>query len=315
MTADPYDELAAAATAMVEMTSVGQRLIAARARAAESAERAAAAYARVRDEADDVAKLESLSLTSILARLSGSRDDKLAREAAEHDAAQYEHASLQARADADQRAADTLAARYAELPTVQARYDAALADKERRLVGAGGARAARLSQLAEERGRLTAELAELEQARDAGRRAVEHLAAAAAKLESARSWSAYDTWSDGGVVASLVKHNRLDDVATRIRDADTALAEFTNELADVHMSGVRLVELGDLTRVFDVWFDNIFTDLAVRGRIVDAQAAVQQAIGGVHRIQTMLRERAQQRSDQLAWRNADRIELLSTAVL
>lgn len=313
MTADPHDELAAAAAAMVEMTSVGQRLIAAKARAAESAERAAAAYARVRDEADDVAKLESLSLTLILARLSGSRDDKLAREAAEHDAARYEYASLQARADADQHAFDALAARYADLPTVQARFDAALADKERRLVGAGGAHAARLSQLAEERGRLTAELAELEQARETGRRAAEHLAAAAAKLESARSWSAYDTWFDGGVVASLVKHSRLDDVAARIRDADAALAQFTNELADVHMSGVRLVEMGDLTRVFDVWFDNIFTDLAVRSRIIDAQAAVQHAIDGVHRIQATLRKRAQQRSDQLARLNADRIELISAS--
>lgn len=314
MSADPDDQLAAAAAAMAEMVSVGQRLIAARARAGESAERAAVARDRVAAEAGDVERLESLSLTSILARLNGSRGDKLAREAVEHQAAQYEYAILQARADTDQRVVDALAARHADLPAVQARYDAALADTERRLVASGGQHAARLSELAEQRGRLTAELLGLEQAREAGRRAAEHLAAAATKLDSARSWSAYDTWFDGGMIASMVKQSRLDDVAMLIPAADDALALFTNELSDVHMSGVRLVEMGDLTRVFDVWFDNIFTDVAVRGRIIDAQAAVQQALDGVHRIQTTLRERAQQRSDQLARLNADRIELLSTPV-
>jgi hypothetical protein len=314
MTADPDDELAEAAAAMAQMTSVGQRLIAARQRAKESAARAAAARDRVAAEANDVERLQSLSLTSILARLNGSRDDQLARETAEHEAAQYEYATLQGRADTDQRVVDGLAARYAEMPATQARYDAALVVKERRLVTAGGEHATRLSTLAHQRGQLTAELAWLEQARAAGRRAAQHLAAAATELDSARSWSAYDTWFDGGIIASVVKQSRLDDVAMRIGDADAALAQFTNELSDVHMSGVRDVELGHLTRVFDVWFDNIFTDLAVRERIIDAQAAVQQAIDGVHRIQARLRDRIQQRNDQLARINADRLDLLTTSI-
>jgi hypothetical protein len=111
----------------------------------------------------------------------------------------------------------------------------------------------------------------------------------------------------------MVKQSRLDDVALCIRDADKALAQFTDELSDVHMSGVRLVELGGLTRVFDVWFDNIFTDLAVRERIIDAQDTVQQAIEGVQHIRAQLRDRAQQRTDALARTNADRLDLLTRA--
>jgi hypothetical protein len=183
--------------------------------------------------------------------------------------------------------------------------------KERWLQARNDPASARLCDIAEQRGRLTAEQRELSEACAAGERALEHLGQAVAKLESARSWSAYDTWFDGGIFASAIKHDRLDEVAARLRAADAALKVFTTELSDVHMAGVELVELSPLTRTFDVWFDNLFTDLAVRGRIIDAQQKVRQASGGVREIRATLNQRMQRCADELARLSAERVDLLS----
>jgi hypothetical protein len=311
MTSAHDDELTSAAAALAEHQSLGRKLESAQQQADASAAAAAEARTRLTDEQADVVRLEKMSLTSILAYLKGSHDDDLAREAAEHQAAEYGYRTLQARADADRTVVEHLQQRRAGLGDVQARFDRALADRERVLRQHDDPRAARLVEIAEQQGRTAAELGELGQALDTGEAALEHLRAAAETLDSARSWSAYDTWFDGGMIASMVKTDRLDEVAALLRAADSALRAFTAELSDVHMAGVRLVELGDFTRVFDVWFDNIFTDLAVRDRIIEAQEKVTEAITGVHRVQEGVASRIDEATARLERLRADRVELLT----
>ncbi|MGA5464050.1 hypothetical protein [Mycobacterium sp. NPDC050041] len=311
MTSSHDDKLASAAAALAEHRSLGRKLEAAQQQADASASAAAEARARLTDEQADVARMDKMSLTSILAHLKGSHDDDLAREAAEHQAADYEFRARQARADADRTVVEHLERRRARLGDVHARFDRALADKERRLRQQHDPQAARLVEIAREQGGTAAELGELGQALDTGEAALEHLRAAAETLDDAGFWSAYDTWFDGGMVASMVKNDRLDEVAALLRAADSALRAFTAELSDVHMAGVRLVELDELTRVFDVWFDNFFTDLAVRDRIIEAKEKVTEAIAGVHRIQQRVAARIDEATARLDRLRADRVELLT----
>jgi hypothetical protein len=227
MSANPDDELASATAAMQELGSLDRRLNAAKRRSEESAEKAAAARDRVAVEARDVERLESMSFTKILSHLKGSHDDDVARETAEHEAAQYEYLTLEARADADRRHVDDLQRQCVDLGDVTGRYEQALTAKERWLEERNDPASVRLFEIAEERGRLTAELTEIGQAQDAGDRALGHLRGAAQLLDSARSWSAFDTWLDGGVATSMMKHERLDVVAAHIRAANAALSRFT----------------------------------------------------------------------------------------
>ena len=312
MTDTPDDELSAATAAVREAESLRRRLDAAKVAAKESAERAQAAQRQVAAEARDVAKLESFSLTMILSHLKGSHDDAMARETAEHQAAEYEYRTRQARADADQRLVDHLTRQLQALGDVTTRYEQALAAKEQWLHDHHDPTSVRLLEIAERRGHLTAEHAELDQAHEAGQQALGDLRSVAERLDSARSWSAYDTWFDGGMIASIVKENRLDDVAVLLRSADGALRRFTTELADVHMAGVQAVELSSFTRVFDVWFDNFFTDLIVRDRIIEAQENVEKAITGVKRVLDNLRVAKQSVADELTALRAERAALLTT---
>ncbi|CRZ15755.1 hypothetical protein BN2156_02618 [Mycolicibacterium neworleansense] len=296
---------------MREAESLKRQLKTAQLYAEESAARAEAAGRRLESEALDVHKLESFSLTKIWAHVTGSHQDDMVREAAERQSAEYDYLTQRARADADQRHVEHLTNRLEALGDVELALERALDAKERRLQDSGGSSAARLLDIAAMRGQLTAELDELEEASAAGQRALKELRTAAGQLDSARSWSAYDTWFDGGMIASIVKENRLDSVSDSLRSADTDLKRFSTELADIHMDGVRLVELSSFTRVFDVWFDNFFTDFAVRDRIIEAQEKVDQAITGVKRILGSLDERTKDRTIELSRIMAERAELLA----
>src|SRR5690242_14773968 len=249
MPATPDDELASAAAAVQAMDSLDRRLEVARRQAEASAGKAAAARVRVAAEARDVERLQSLSLTKMLSHLKRSHDKDLARETAEHQAAEYEYLTLHARADADGRIVEDLQRRRVGLGDVKNRYEQALSAKERWLPQHCDPAAVRLRENAEARGLLTAELAEIGQAREAAEHAAEHMREVAEFLVSARSWSAYDTWWGGGFVTSWMKRNNLDTVAEEIRAADAVLKPFTAELSDVYTEVLQLVEAGPLTSI------------------------------------------------------------------
>jgi hypothetical protein len=129
-------------------------------------------------------------------------------------------------------------------------------------------------------------------------------------LDSARSWSAWDTFGGGGAFSSMIKHDRLDTVARDLRQADDALSAFTRELADLHLEGIDLVTIGPLMSTFDVWFDNIFTDLAVRDRIIKAQGKVHEALVSVRRVVDDLGHRRTAIAEELAALDRERTTLL-----
>jgi DNA repair exonuclease SbcCD ATPase subunit len=296
--------LAAAAEALREYEVTGQRRADLTSRAKELKTELARRRVEHAGEQADVDKLEGMSLTRVVAALSGSRNDRLARERAEADAARYRLAEAQARLDALGRELAAAQARLDQLATAPADFAAVLDEKER----ASGD--PRLLQLAEERGRLTAELRELGEASRAADAAEHALAQVADRLGSASSWSTYDTFFGGGVIGSAVKHNRLDEAAMAAAHADQRLAVLKTELADVRMTGPSL-RIGELTRFVDVWFDNIFTDLAVRDRIKQAQENVARVSGLVRDLNADLQQRAAGVRARLAAIEAERRDLLT----
>ncbi|HET8559590.1 MAG TPA: hypothetical protein VFL69_03650, partial [Marmoricola sp.] len=125
-----------------------------------------------------------------------------------------------------------------------------------------------------------------------------------------RAWSAWDTFGGGDFLSSIAKQHKLDGVARELRRVDAALQSFTRELGDLDLSGVEAVNLSPLMRTFDVWFDNIFTDLAVRRRIVEAQQKVVDARRRVGRVLDELEARRRAVGHELAALARERERLL-----
>ena len=295
-----------------EVTSQRQAELRARQRDLEA--EVAALSDKATAERKDVQRLEGMSLGRVLASLAGSRDERLARERAEADAARYRMAEAQSRLDAVRREVSAAEQRLAGLESAPPAYAAVLDEKERYLTGSGDARSRALLELAEERGRLTAELTETDEAIRAADVATAALSDVQEVLRSASGWSTYDTWFGGGMIASSIKHDRMDEAAQAAAVADQRLAVLRHELADITGPGAGTapqLELGGGIRFADVWFDNFFTDLAVADRISQAQQQVSESARAVEMLRGRLAAQVGQTRARLTQIESERRGLLT----
>lgn len=256
--------------------------------------------AALADESEDVGRLEEFSPTKIWSVLKGSHASDLERETAERDAARYALAEAEARRDALVRERDSLLAQRAGLGGVAEKYQEALGAKEAWIAEHSGPQAARLAQVAERRGELRALDDEGREAHRAGAAAASLLAQARDLLESAQSWSTWDTFGGGGLVTDMVKHDKMDRAAALLRQADASLRAFSRELVDVNLHAVEGLQLDGWSHTFDVWFDNIFSDMAVRSRIQDTLGRVAHTQQQVHHALTALEQKGHRLAAELA---------------
>src|SRR5688572_13019594 len=173
---------------MREYELVGRRRDELRARAEELTGQVASLQVQHDAEQHDVERLEGMSLARIWAAVRGSREDDLARERAEADAARYRVVEVQARLAAVEREQAAAEARLAELADAPTNHAAALDAKETYVRQSGDSRAGQLLALAEERGGLAAQQREVEEAIVAAQRAAHALGEVRAVLASASNW-------------------------------------------------------------------------------------------------------------------------------
>jgi hypothetical protein len=276
---DAGETLERAAQARREAEGLRVRLDAAARHADETAKRVQEARDRLEDESEDVDRLESMSWSRIASAVRGRRSTDLERERAEREAARYQVA-------------------HAEALTAQ---EWSSSDPD--LVH-------RLAVVAERRGALLAEDREAREAHAAGLAARNLLLEARRTLGSAGSWATWDTFGGGGLLTDMVKYDRLDRVAALLREADGALTAFSRELADLDLGGVGGVQVDGLTRTFDIFFDNVFSDWAVRSRIREAEVRVAQTLVSVEALLQELTLRGLRYADELAGLEREREGLL-----
>jgi hypothetical protein len=257
-----------------------------------------AARERLDEDTRDVERLQSLSWTRILSGVKGDRVTDLERETAERDAARYELAACETRLAAARSDTAALESQLAALGNTDAAFADALSEQERWATAHDPATAGRLADLAQRRGALAAEDTEGREAYAAGARAHQLLEEADELLSGAESWSTWDTFGGGGLLTDMMKYDKLDRVADVLREADLALGAYTRELADLRLGGVGTVGVDGLTRTFDVFFDNLFTDWAVRSRIQETRRRVGAALGAVAVTQQRLSERGRAIGDE-----------------
>lgn len=256
--------------------------------AAEVAERRAALVSEVHD----VQRLESVSLTRILSTVTGHHDDDLRREIAEYEAARLALAAADARLEGAIHGLGRVNDRLAALGDVDERWDEVLEQRERWMAITQEPNADRLTALAERRGEVDSELRECDEALAAGHLAGTQLAEVAKALGSAHDWSGVDTWFGGGVITSSAKYDRLDDATALLRQADVALTALRQELGELGHAGVDTLTIDRWDRTFDVFCDNLFTDLDVHRRVNEAITQVEKLRTVVAKITEEVRARA-----------------------
>lgn len=109
-------------------------------------------------------------------------------------------------------------------------------------------------------------LKELKEAKVAAQQVILRMDSAIKSLESAKSWGWVDLFG-GGLFTSLFKRDNIRHANNDIREISQALHQLNQELEDVNMT--LPLEISDTCSdtFFDVWFDNILTDLQVQDEI------------------------------------------------
>jgi hypothetical protein len=290
-------QLAAAAQAVHELRAANSRADELRARHEEIGRHLSAAQELRQAEQHDIHSLDGVTLTHVMAALHGSRDDKVARAKAEEQKAAFQAAELTRQIQAIETELNAAQDRASALADAPAKYERALAAKEALLERSGDATAHELLSIADERGRLTGELAEIADAARTAHNALTALGDVRQALGSASGWNTFDEFG-GGMMASMEKHAKLDQAASLASQADGLLATLRTELTSVGQLAPQLT-LGSGTRFVDICFNSIFTDMAFSSHIRQAQQNAEEALQTVSGVQQRLEQQRSQAETRL----------------
>ncbi|MGE7911622.1 hypothetical protein [Lysinibacillus xylanilyticus] len=144
--------------------------------------------------------------------------------------------------------------------------------------------AKRLEQLAHEEMLTKQLITEIGEAEEAGEAALTKLGQAAESLHSANGYSAWDTFFGGGLIATHLKHDALDQSENYLHNAQIALQRFHNELLDVQDMSTKSIsiETDGFVKFADYFFDDIFSAWSVHSKISTAREQVSRVQDDVH---------------------------------
>jgi len=129
---------------------------------------------------------------------------------------------------------------------------------------------------------------EMNEAIQAGERALSSLRTVQSQLNSARSWGIFDMFG-GGVFSSAIKHSKINDASRYMEDAKRDLLIFQRELKDVNIPLNLRMEVGSFLSFADFFFDGFIADYLVQSKISEAREQVDDAINMVENILRDLR--------------------------
>jgi uncharacterized coiled-coil DUF342 family protein len=105
------------------------------------------------------------------------------------------------------------------------------------------------------------------------------------QLDDAESWATYDIWFSKGIFSHMAKYDRIDSAEEQFDRLASQITDLKNELKDINLSvDLSLSSIDSTTRAIDFWFDNIFTDMAVRDQIRDNQDQLRGIYGKIDRV-------------------------------
>ena len=107
-------------------------------------------------------------------------------------------------------------------------------------------------------------------------------------LKSARNWGVFDIVG-GGLIATLVKRNKMDRARKTALNASTSLRELKEEMQDIYLHVDVDLNMNDFLSFSDYFFDGFFfADIQVQNRINSARKKVEDTIEIVRQIRMKL---------------------------
>lgn len=285
------DDIRSRLSALVERLAQRSRLLSLSASVEEQArvarERLDSSAAILSKEREDVDKLEGLSLTSILATVFSNKSERLQVE-------REELAQAKLRYDECFEALRVLDEEHARLERELDAYDALdeekkklLHEKALALEELGGDKAEQLQMWIERVSAARSRVREGEEALRAGYDASRHIADVIDALAKARNWGTIDMMG-GGMATSIIKHSRVDAARGHANLAQQTMRRFERELGDFVDAENIGVEIPEVAKFADVFFDGLIFDWIAQRRINSSAASARDAQSRLRRVLTQL---------------------------
>lgn len=228
-------------------------------------------YDQWQTEQADVDRLTSLSWTSLYYSLTNQKAEQLDKEETELQQAQQRYDAVRHTIVQLQQQVDTLTVQLAQCTDVDAAYEELLTRKRLHLLAQPGGDAAQrylhyMTTLTD----ANSELQSLYEAYQAGQDALREVTHTRQLIDQAYALGHRDAVG-GTVISSLAKYRKLDEVRAQSHRLTHYVTAFQSRFQGLNQPMTLDSTFVDMTtRVMDIFFDNVFTDLAVHARIRQA---------------------------------------------
>ena len=149
---------------------------------------------------------------------------------------------------------------------VQDKLDALYEEKRRVMASLNMPEYAKIGQLEKEMSFIRREIKELKEAITPGNMAINTLNEAIELLDSAGDWGTWDLLG-GGLVADMMKHDKIDKAKQAILNAQTYVQRLQVELQDVNMSLDGSIQITGGAVFADFFFDGLIADWYMQSKI------------------------------------------------
>jgi hypothetical protein len=217
----------------------------------------------------DVEILEHTNLTSLFYSVLGSREEQLEKERQEFLSVQLQYRQIKKQLMFLEQDRESLSQQLDRLIGIEAEYQELFDEKEQRIKQSDHPAAREIVEVAEQIAELDADIKEIGEAIEAGNQVVLGLEQVRKLLKSAENWGVWDILG-GGMIASLIKHFKVDEAQIGIDIIQKKIAQFTRELADVQEQVDLRVEFSNFEYFADYFFDGLIFDWVVQSKITDS---------------------------------------------
>lgn len=232
---------------------------------------------RLEQEKADVDKLNSLSLTALFYTVLGTKAEHIHKETEEFLAATLKFDTASRKRDQVQAEVQALRQELEEFASADRDHAQLLEEKERILTEQGGGPAQPLLEYAARLADLASQHKELQEATEAGQRALDALRQVELALQSAANWGTWDLLG-GGVFVTMAKHSRIDAARSHAREAEWHLRNFEKELADANERLGLSLNVGVFATFADYFFDGLIADWVMQSKVTRASSACSTAM-------------------------------------
>lgn len=261
-------------------------------------------WTRLKEEQKDVEDLDRFSILKVVRTWTGKQDVIREKEISELAAIEAKYREIE-KTVIDLEKDITVNERELEKgdwESLDLEWEQIIEKKKQWLLVNNHAEATRLERLYGQKTILATSIHEIIEAITAGNEAKIALKRALKSLEGAKDYSTWDTFLGGGIIATSLKHSKLDESEEAIHYAQRSLQRFHTELLDIQKVSIEnlSIERDSFVTFADYVFDDIFSAWSTHSKINNSIDRMGQTLQDLSNISDQLQKLLKETQDKLS---------------